>query len=71
MGEPHLQRGEVLYRYERLYFQPRNICELASSNHHSSGMLHGKNNYSRPYHSLGLEEATTQIWGQLFTAPWN
>ena len=46
MGAPHLQRGEVLNRYEALYFQPRkkphNICDPASSNHHSLGMLHGK-----------------------------
>ena len=46
MGEPHLQRGEVLMSYETLYFQlrqkPRNVCDPASSNHHSSGMLYGK-----------------------------
>ena len=57
MTEPHLQRGEVLMRHETLYFQPRqtprNICDTASSNHHSSGMLHGKNNFSHLYPSLG------------------
>ena len=45
---PYLQRGEVLMRYETLYYQPRkkprNICDPASSNHHNSGVLHGKNN---------------------------
>ena len=39
----------MLNRYETLYFQPRqkpwNICDPASSNHHISGMLHGKKNY--------------------------
>ena len=39
----------MLNRYETLYFKlrqkPRNICDPASSNHHISGMLHGKKNY--------------------------
>ena len=48
MAEPYLQPGEVLVRYETLYFQlrkkPRNICDPSSSKHHKSGLLHGKNN---------------------------
>ena len=35
MMEPYLQRGEVLIRYETLYFQPRktprNICDVRSA----------------------------------------
>ena len=46
MAEPYLQLGEVLMRHETLYFQPRkkqrDICDPASSNHHNSGVLHGK-----------------------------
>ena len=42
MTLPYLQCGEVLNRYETLYFKPRNICDPASSNHHNSGLLHGK-----------------------------
>ena len=46
----NLQRGEVLISYETLYFQPRknprNICDVTSSKPCSSGMLHGKNNFS-------------------------
>ena len=56
-SEPYLQRGEVLIRYETLYFQPRknsrNICDVTSSNSHL-GMLHIKNNFSPLNHSLGL-----------------
>ena len=67
MAEPYLKRGEVLNRYETLYFQPRqssrNICDPTSSNHHNSTFLHGKNFLSQPYHSLGLWEATTHVWG--------
>ena len=29
--------------------KPQNICDPASSNHHNSGMIHGKNNFSQPY----------------------
>ena len=58
MTEPYLQRGEVLMRHETLYFQPRkkprNICDPTSSNHHNSGVLHDKNNFSQLYLSLGL-----------------
>ena len=58
MAETIITTREVLNRYATLYFQPRqkprNICDPASSNHHISGMLHGKNNFSQPYHSLGL-----------------
>ena len=43
--------------------KPRNICNPASSNHHNSTLHHGKNNFSQSYHSLGLLEATTQVWG--------
>ena len=36
-SEPKLQRGEVLNRYEKLYFPPRpkrrKICDPASSSH--------------------------------------
>ena len=50
MTEPYLQHGEVLIRYETLYFQPRktprNICDVTSSKPCSSGMRHGKNNFS-------------------------
>ena len=50
--------GEVLIRYETLYFQPRknprNIRDVTSSNPRNSGMLHVKNNFSPLNHSLGL-----------------
>ena len=68
MAETIITSGEVLNRYETLYFQPRqnprNICDPASSNHHNSTLLHGKKKkISQPYHSLGLWEAKTQVWG--------
>ena len=67
MAESYLQRGEVLNRYETLYFQPRqnprNICDPASFNHYISGTLHGKKKLSQLYPSLVLWEATTQVWG--------
>ena len=58
MTEPYLQRGKVLIRYETLCLQPRknprNICDITSSNPSNSGMLHVKNNFSPLNHSLGL-----------------
>ena len=40
----------MLNSYETLYFQlrkkPHNICDPTSSNHHNSGLLHCKNNFS-------------------------
>ena len=64
---PYLKRGEVLNRYETLYFQPlqssRKICDPASSNNHISTFLHGKFFLTQSYHSLGLWEATTGVWG--------
>ena len=48
MNEPYLQSGEVLIKYETLYFQPcknqRNICDVPSSNPRNSGMFPVKNN---------------------------
>ena len=47
MAETIITTREVLNRYEKLYFQPRqksrNFCDPTSSNHHNLGMLHGKN----------------------------
>ena len=67
MAESQLKRGEVLMRYEPLYIHTRQnqrkICDPTSSNHHNSTLLHGKTNLSQPYHSLGLWEATTHVWG--------
>ena len=68
MAKTIITTREMLNRYETFYFQPRqtprNICDPASSNHHISGMLHGKNNFSPPYHNLVMQEATTQVWGR-------
>ena len=62
MTEPYLQCGEVLMRYETLYFQPhinpRNICDVNSSNHHNSTMLHVKNIFNTSYYSLAFRQAT-------------
>ena len=67
MTQPYLKRGEVLNSYETLYFKPRQssrkICDPASSNNHISTFLHGKKNLTESYHSLGLWEATTGVWG--------
>ena len=44
MTQPYLKHGEVLNRYETLYFKPRQssrkICDPASSNNHISTFLH-------------------------------
>ena len=34
--------------------KPRNICDPASSNHHNSGVLHGKNNILVGSHNTNL-----------------
>ena len=67
MTQPQLKRGEVLNRYETLYFQPAGkihgtFVTPPPSNHHNSTLLHGKKKLSESYHSLGLWEATTQVW---------
>ena len=57
MAEIIITMGEALNRYGTIYFQPyqtpRNICDSASSNHHISGMLPGKNKISQPYQRFG------------------
>ena len=67
MTQPYLKRGEVLNRYETLYFQPRQssrkICDPASSTNHISTFLHSNFFLTQSYHSLGLWEATTGVWG--------
>ena len=56
MAEAMITACGALNRYETLYFQPRqtprDICDPANSNHHISGMLHVKNIFSKPNHSL-------------------
>ena len=49
--EPYLQCGEVLIRYETLYFPPRqnqrNICDITTSNHHLSNASRKKIFFNR------------------------
>ena len=74
MTQPYLKRGEVLNRYETLYFQPgqssRKICDPASSNHHNSTFLHGKIFFDTVISQLRLVGSHNTCLGSVAQGGW-
>ena len=69
MTQPYLKRGEVLNRYETLYFKPRQssrkICDPASSNNHISTFLHAKFFFDSVISQLRLVGSHNRCLGSL------